>query len=358
MNVSSLPDFERVRTMWKHYWAHELYKRPLVISETRDKVKLNGRHIGYNGYQCALTHNYKKALDQIDLILETTRHLGESVPNFSPDHGADQFAAFCGTELQYNPDSGSSWAHPVVEDWSTFLPLKIHTENPIYQSYMEYSRQLVSHSKGRYAVSVADLHSNIDAIAAIRGPQRLCTDFYECPELIDEAMRQVRALYAPIYNALYEAGNQKATGTTGWAPFWCEERFAMIQADFICMMSPEMFRRYVLPALEEEASFLDHCVYHLDGPGALIHLDDILSIKKIDTIQWVPGAGQPPQFEWMDVLKKCQKAGKGLQLFDNYNIEIVKKYHRELDPVGCLYCLSNCGEKETQEIIDWLERNT
>lgn len=93
------------------------------------------------------------------------------------------------------------------------------------------------------------------------------------------------------------------------------------------MVSPEICREYIIPALEEEASFLDHCVLHLDGPDALPHLDDVLAIKGIDVLQWVPGAGQPPVWKWTDVLLKAQKAGKGLQIYDvNLDITEARRY--------------------------------
>ena len=147
-------------------------------------------------------------------------------------------------------------------------------------------------------------------------------------------------------------------GSVGWAPFWSEGKFATIQCDILALLSPEISRRYVIPALEEEASFLDHCVYHLDGPGCLPHLDDILAIKDIDVIQWVPGAGKPPMHEWMDVLKKCQAAGKGLQLYDIHDLDTVKKLARELKPEGLLYFVDVPTRDEALRITDWLERNT
>ncbi|MDD3176021.1 MAG: trimethylamine corrinoid protein 2, partial [Candidatus Nanoarchaeia archaeon] len=103
--------------------------------------------------------------------------------------------------------------------------------------------------------------------------------------------------------------------------------------------------------------FLDHCVFHLDGPGALRHLDDILAIKDIDVLQWVPGAGQPPVYEWLDVLKKAQKAGKGLQIY-GVNLDIIKRISRELSPEGIVYCLDAKSRKEVEETTDWLEKNT
>jgi succinate dehydrogenase flavin-adding protein (antitoxin of CptAB toxin-antitoxin module) len=63
--------------------------------------------------------------------------------------------------------------------------------------------------------------------------------------------------------------------------------------------------------LLKKLHFLDHCVYHYDGKGALGHLDDILAIPDIDVIQWVPGDGNPRSIEWMDLLHKIQAAGKG-----------------------------------------------
>jgi hypothetical protein len=311
-------------------------------------------------YWHAVHGNFDHLLQQIDLWLEGTEFLGESVPNFGPDFGPDQFAAFLGSDFEFSPDSPETdWVHQTIDDWSTALPLRLDPKGKHWQGILRLSRLLAAHSDGRYLLSVGDLHSNMDTLLALRGSERLCMDFYDVPEKIEEAMRQVRALYQPVYNALHEAGNMGGErGSVGWAPFWSEGRFATIQCDFLALLSPEISRRFVIPALEEEAAFLDHCVYHLDGPGCLPHLDDILAIDDIDVIQWVPGAGKPLMHEWMDVLKKCQAAGKGLQMYDINDLETVKKIARELRPEGLLYYVTVPTRDEALRIIDWLERNT
>jgi len=182
-------------------------------------------------------------------------------------------------------------------------------------------------------------------------------DFYDAPDAVMARMLEARRLYQPVYDGLYEAGGMAGQGgSIGWTPFWCDGKFATIQCDFICMVSPEIAREYIIPALAEEAAFLDRCVYHLDGPGALPHLDDILAIKDIDVIQWVSGAGQKPMWQWLDVLKKCQAAGKGLQIYD-ISTEDAKTLHRELDPVGVVYCL-NEDRDSILAFADWLVKNT
>ena len=59
---------------------------------------------------------------------------------------------------------------------------------------------------------------------------------------------------------------------------------------------------------------MDRCLYHLDGPQALRHLDLLLEIPEIDAIQWVPGAGRDYWADWIHVYRKIQEAGKSLQL--------------------------------------------
>ena len=355
--ATTKPDFAEARTRWNHYWAGEVWKRPPVVAD----VPKPGKEWQGHGdrYYMAIQGKWDEQLAQVDRWLESTDFVADSIPNFAPDFGPDQFAAFFGGSFRISEDSrGTSWIPAFVDDWAKVLPLVFDTSNTWWRRILEYSRKIRAHSRGRYLVGVCDLHSNADTLLAMRGAQRLCMDFYDVPDLVGKAMQNVRAAYRPVYEGLYEAGGMsRATGTIGWAPFWCEGRFATIQCDFICMVSPEMSRKYIIPALEEEANFLDHCVYHLDGPGTMPHLDDILSIKRIDVIQWVSGAGQPPMHTWLDLLKRCQKAGKGLQLY-GMNIEEAKVLHKKLAPKGIMYCVGGRDRREIEDFTAWLERNT
>jgi len=362
MQLKYKPDFSEARVAWNHYWAGEKWRRPLVVP---DPILKNPGIVTNSPWEkryfYALQGNYQQSLDLIEAWMESHVYPAETIPAFGPDHGPDQFAACLGTTLCSSPDSpGTAWIKPFVDDWHKVLPLGLDEKNVVWQSWLKFTRLLGEHARGKYLVGVCDLHSNADALSAIRGPDRLCLDFYDSPELVERAMRDVRQLYQPVYNRLYAAaGYSRETGTSGWTPFWCEGKFATIQCDFICLVSPEISRRYILPALEEEAEFLDHCVYHLDGPGALPHLADILAIKKIDVIQWVSSAGQPKMWqpEWLDVLKRCQKAGKGLQIYD-LTIDEAKSIHRQLSPAGLVYCVNAKTTGEVDDFCRWLEKNS
>lgn len=361
MKLQYKPDFEETKVAWRHFWAREKWKRPLIVATVqRDPAHaLPWSESPQNqSYARTLTGKWDEQLNRIDRWLENQVYLAEAIPYFSPDFGPDQFAAFLGATMQFSPSSpNTNWADPIIDDWDTF-PFKLDPDNPTWKSIRAFAQRLAEHGRGRYLVGTCDLHSNGDAISALRHGERLCLDFFDQPEQVARAMREVRKFYQPIYDGLYEAsGCNAATGTIGWIPTWSDGKFATIQCDFICMISPEINRQFILPALEEEAGFLDHCIYHLDGPGALPHLDDILSIQDIDAVQWVSGAGQKPMWQWLDVLKKCQKAGKGLQIYD-LDCEQAKQLSKELSPAGVVYCVNAKTTAEVEDLARWFELNT
>ncbi|MBC7287656.1 MAG: hypothetical protein H5T86_06340 [Armatimonadetes bacterium] len=80
------------------------------------------------------------------------------------------------------------------------------------------------------------------------------------------------------------------------------------------MISPRDFGELVVPQLRRLAAWLDQCIYHWDGPGALPHKDLLLSIDEIEGIQWVPGAGNRSQAEWPELLCHIAGAGKKIHL--------------------------------------------
>ncbi|MGQ9628817.1 MAG: hypothetical protein ACUVXI_00700 [bacterium] len=354
MELKYKPDLDRAKMYWNAFWNREIIDRPCVyITAPKDGVERKERPpymAGYDG-------KYEKALKMFDEWASSTYFGGEAIPFFEISFGPDQFSAFLGAELIMAEDERTSWAKPFVTDWRD-VRMELDTrDNSAWNRMLEYMRFAAKFSEGKFLIGMLDLHSNMDCLSAIRGPENLCVDIIDCPDEVERVLKEVRALYAPVYEALYEAGDMRRRGSIGWAPFYSEGKFATIQCDFICMIGPEHARRFVIPALSEEASFLDHSVYHYDGPGALVHLDDILSIPEIDVIQWVPGDGNPPLIEWMDLLKRIQKAKKGLQIY-NCSVEEVKRFHKELRPEGVLYCVSASSRREADELVSWLRKNT
>lgn len=346
------PDYEEARLHWEAFWNGEMLNRPC----TRVLAPKDGSAVPAS--PPGLVHpddDLASVLESWDKWAQAVYWGGDAVPFYFPNFGPDIYAAFLGADLHFAKEDGTSWAKPCVTDWrSTALAL----DSPggyWWDKALEFSGLIREAGRSRYGAAGWDLHSNLDALAALRGPQDLCTDLVDCPDDVENALNRVRMSYKRIYDDLYEAGGNADTGTSCWLPYYCEGRFSVIQCDFICLISPAQARRFVLPALEEEAAFLDRCCYHLDGPGALIHLEDILAIEGIDSVQWVPGSGNPPVIEWIDLLKKIQQSGKSVYVAASP--EQVKVFHRELRPEKVFYDVWAASQAEADALLEWLKSN-
>ena len=81
------------------------------------------------------------------------------------------------------------------------------------------------------------------------------------------------------------------------------------------MISNEMFRAFCLPHLLDQMEAMDCPFYHLDGVGALNHLDTLLEIDTLQVIQWVPGAGKERLDQWYEVIRRILAASKSVQVY-------------------------------------------
>lgn len=342
-------DCSEVESRWEGFWRRERLDRPYcVLTAPRHPLE----PVAFPKYMAGSDGRTQEAIRDFESWMNATYFLGEAVPFFDVSFGPDQFSAFLGANLAVHPDENTSWVEPCVEDWKN---LEINIERPggILDRMLQFMGIVAEKSAGKYPVGMPDLHSGMDCLSAMRGPQSLCMDLMDQPEVVEAALKQVRAAYAPIVERIREAGKMDQTGFIGWSPAFSKTSAAVIQCDFICMIGPDDFRRFVLPVLIDEAEQSDHVVFHLDGKEALRHLDDLLSIPGIDVVQWVPGAGQPRTIHWMELLQRIQEEGKSVWVYD-WTPEEIAGYADQLDPARTLFSVAVQDCSEGEKLLDTL----
>lgn len=346
------PDFEIARTYWDAFWNHEIIDRPCTIIYAKNKPEaVEDKHIW------PVNVDFNESFIRFDKYLDSHFFLGECIPGFTPGFGPDQMAGFLGAPIIMNPDSeDTSWTDKIVENWTDFFPIKIDKKNKIWQRMKEFHITAEQRYRDKCLIYNIDLHSNIDALEALRGAQNLLFDIIDQPKVIMSAMLQVRPLYKKIYNTFHNYGNKQLLGSDSGMHLYSRGKTDYIQADFIALLNSQLMRKFVLPAIEEEAEFLDNSCFHLDGPDALKHLDDILAIKKIDAVQWLPGAGRKPGYEWPEVIHKIQAAGKAAVLYGS--CDEIKSVHGIYKPELLVYDVQAENESKGLELLDWLTKNT
>ncbi|NSW89675.1 MAG: hypothetical protein HPY74_03150 [Firmicutes bacterium] len=352
------PDLCDVSKRWDAFFNGDIIDRP-IVSVIAPK---NGHKIEKTAKQLWMLEerifgDMDRAIDEVLEAAKSTYYGGEALPSINITFGPDTIAALCGAELEINPDSADTiWAKPFVEDWKKSLPIKLNKECYIWKRLMKFYEKAFEKLGGKMLLTTLDLHTNMDLLAAIRGPQALCMDLLDCPELIDDAMKDAKNIFRELWDVMREAGRMDEYGYVRH-DVYSFDGAAILQCDFSIMISPEMFNRWVMPALEEEAEVVKHAMYHWDGLGAIAaHKNSVLNSKGLYIIQVVPGAGNGELIEYLDLLKEIQAVGKAVEV--RGSIDQIKIMHKELKPEKAVYHVRASSQDEADEILEWFVKNT
>lgn len=242
----------------------------------------------------------------------------EVLPMASTDLGPGSLSLFCGSRPEFA--ESTVWFHPCwegLDDPESCPPIRFDDKAPWWIKTEEILRACVKKSEGNYLVGCPDLVENMDVLSSLRGAQTLLFDMIERPEWIEQRIQEINQLWFDAYQRIYDI-IKLPDGSSAFGAFylWGEGKTAKVQCDASAMFSPDMYRRFVMPALSAQCDWLDHSLYHLDGTQAVIHLDALLEIPGLDAIEWTPQAGieEGGHPRWYDMYRRILKAGKSVQV--------------------------------------------
>jgi hypothetical protein len=349
------PDFELTRQRIEAFWERQVLDRPVVQfplekpPEERlplplsDHATIDERWLDVD-YQVALT-NAKMA---------NTDFTGDNLPVALPLLGPEVFASFYGCPLHFS-DHDTSWSDPILHDWDKAGRLHLDWDNFYLKKITALTDALLEAGKGKWITGMTDWHVGADGLAALRDPQRLAMDMIEHPEEVKSLLARLAADYFEVYDFFYDRLHAAGLPITSWTPLLADGKYYILQNDFSIMVSKAMYDEFFLEGIRRECQFLDRSIYHLDGPGALRHLDSILSIPELDALQWVPGDGNKGFHRWVWVYQKAQKAGKGVEVI--CHISEIDLVMQTLDPRGLyLYVEGVPNRQAALEMLARLER--
>ena len=351
MEMELKPDWPQAAKRLEAWWAGEIIDRVAI--------QVNAPKAGYQRKPVTAPQDLEERWTNVDYTIEAaeermqaTFYGGEAFPMFWPNIGPDIFSAYLGCELIFMPTT--TWAEPNIIDWNHPPPLTIDPGNHWWKLTLQMIERALESAPGRYFVGLTDIHGGMDALSAMRGREQLCFDLIECPEKVKAAMEEaITPLWFDIYEGMHQPIREKLIGSSTWLSAWSPGRWYPTSCDFAALVSPKMFDEFILPDIVAEIEWLDHSLYHLDGPDAIVHLDSLLNISKLGGIQWVPGAGAPSMLHWLPLLKRIQKAGKLLHL--SVGPHEVEPLLGELSPNGLMLSTWSATEAEARELLSKAE---
>jgi len=248
---------------------------------------------------------------------------GDAVPDMSPYLGPGSLSTFIGAKPIYSDktiwfEEGCTTVSKVEENCMEFLKNNVRIKSSWYGWSLNAAKFYKKNSNNEYATSMPDLQQNLDVLAAVMGADRMFIEMMDCPDRIKEVLNIIYLVWEKAFNEHHDI----IVDDNGYSAYTHyniigKGKTSILQSDISCMMSVEMFNEFELPFLRKQCENLDNVIYHLDGPGALRHLDSILSIDRINAVQWVPGAGNPGNGDacWDYLYDKIVQKGKGLYVF-------------------------------------------
>ena len=346
--------FERwqgIREAYGQCWAGKL-DRPIISitlngydpGRAAPNLPAQGFHSFYDRSVSA-----EAIVDRWDYDLRQQRFFGDAFPTTCPNFGPGVVAAFLGAELRNGENT--VWFHPREERAVTDLRLTLNRQDDWYQRVESLLRASSERWRGAVQVGMVDLGGMLDLVATFRPGEKLLLDLYDHPDEVKRLTWEAHEAWWQSFAALNQVLKPINPGYSCWTPIFSAAPFFLLQCDFSYMISREMFDEFVKPELAASCKRLTNPFYHLDGPGALAHLDSLLSIPELKGIQWVPGAGAPDVTHWPEVYRKIRAAGKLIQVWTEqteHGLRVVDILADQLGSAAGLIVIG-CGPREQED---------
>ena len=241
---------------------------------------------------------------------------GDAFPSLSCISAAGDLGAYMGCRLELSPET--VWCDPCICDPpEDHPPLRFDRQSWAFRQHLAMVKLAARESRGRWLVMPPDLVENIDILSAMRGPQALLFDLVDRPEWVDQKVMEINQAFFEAFAVFADVVRDGFGGNCFCFSIWGPGRTAKVQCDACAMFGPEMFRRFVVPALTQQCEWLDFALYHLDGEDCLVNLDELLAITPLQAIEWTPrrlavgDSGGHPR-HW-DLYRRILAAGKSVQ---------------------------------------------
>jgi hypothetical protein len=345
------PDFDRAQRMWDALWRGT-NSRPLVrVVNPKPGVKPADppRYLDWFDGDLA------PVVDQALRWAETHDFLGDAVPFFGGwDFGPDTFAAYLGAGLKLDDRRVTSWPIPCIDDWDR-AEIRFQSQGHWWQRTVEFVQAFRQRCDGKLLMSVPALAANLDALAALRGTEQLLADLVDRPDQVHSALADVRRAHTEVMEAIARLWDVNRFGCVNNEGAYLFGRQSRPQCDVSCMISPAMFREFVVPCLRSEGDDAGAFVYHLDGPDAVCHLPALCEIDQLDMIAYVPGQpGQKPIAEEA-VYAQADALGKGQYHTSATPREKIKRLWQSGRSRKMVFTADVRSSSEAEDVISELE---
>jgi len=339
-------DWDRAKQRWTAFWDRLPVDRPcLDVQAPRE----SGPDLPTPPSQQARWLDPDYVAERWLAILENTYYAAEAVPTYWPLIMAG-WTLGCSEDVVFN---ARTIYHPVVmSGMNEPLNWDPGPSDPWRAKLEKLVNRLLDMAPGRFLVGYTLQLPINDLLTLLRGVDEFLADLGEdcdaCCRLMDQGLPRWIEVFEH-FRDLIDA-RQTDGHVWSWPGLWSREFVMITQSDMSCMISEDMFGRYVMRELNVLGDRYERIWYHLDGRGAKRHLKKLLEQPYIKAIQYIPSPDEPPSGPaHMDLYRQVQSAGRCLELYASAdNIEYLI---RHLRPEGLILRIRVGSPAEADELL-------
>ena len=311
-------DFEMAARRIEAWWDGDMVDRPVVsLVVPRMKPLLGFQEPTTPDDPEVARWDVEYLCRRAEYQFDRTAYLGEAIPavSFGLGPGALSVLTRPASKPVFAPDT--VWYGRVYDDIAAADPPEFDPHNFYWRKLLELGHEAQGILKGKALGAFPDFIENLDILASWVGSQELLLYLLDAPEHVHRFQERILELYFEYYDRLYEVIKVEGGGSYFHAfGVWHYGKAAKLQCDMSCMISSRMFEEFVVPYLAEQCRRLGRTVYHLDGPGAVQHVDLLLGIQELSAMQWTPGAGAPACGDpvWYPLYERFIRGGKPVMI--------------------------------------------
>jgi len=249
-------------------------------------------------------------------------------------YGFPMVEAILGCPINFSKTSGSFWTEPFITDWSMVDSLPSNLHSGWLDKLYEIEEALVAWSGETYPVPLPNLQYTSDMMGAARGSMDLPLDCFDHPEAVkrlaaacleirislDEQMRP----FAPEFEGGYVGADYG---------LWAAGRMCVTQEDYSALLSPDIFRQFILPSLKVFHRRFEFTILHFHPPS-IYAVDQVLDLPEVTAVELNYEIGGPDLDTMFPVWHRIQEK-KPLCIYASHiNEAEISRIVMELDPRG------------------------
>lgn len=215
--------------------------------------------------------------DYEELLSAYSQGEGDGLWSAEAFYGIPWIEAVCGARVIADPEAGSTRAGP-PEGFPA--PSTNSTGGDLWrEKVVEFVKMLKDLSGGRFPLATTLQRGIGDTLAAILGSPEFLFGMTDSPERVHALVDKIVLRWIELANSQLEHIPTFHGGVgTHFYDQWLPGRGVVIQDDAMALLSPDLFREFILPGLHSLAGQFDSSLIHLH-PAGFLPVDDIVELQ-------------------------------------------------------------------------------